>query len=78
MVSMLWLQAQNKATQFKIQSEIEIKKRNREIQTTSIIEISVATFRHIIGKSLKCFRKFTRKSIQQQFDPCEIRTQRFL
>jgi len=36
MVSMLWIQTQNKATQLKIQSEIESKERNSEIYTTGV------------------------------------------
>ncbi len=42
MVSMLWIQAQNKATQLEIQSEIESKEGNSEIYITSVTIIVIS------------------------------------
>ena len=42
MVSMLWIQTQNKATQLEIQSEIDSKEGNSEIYITSVTIIVIS------------------------------------
>ena len=42
MVSMLWIQTQNKATQLEIQSEIDSKEGNSEIYITSVTVIVIS------------------------------------